>query len=148
MAELTRQQKKEFAKILYTKENLTQEEIADRTGVSRVTVNRWITGENWKDLRASVTMMKEERLKDLYRQFSALNDAIASRPDGERFATPAEADTIAKYAKAIEKLEGEVGLSDVISVLRKLLAHVREYDLEEAKRIAPICDSFVNSFLK
>lgn len=101
MAELTRQQKKEFAKILYTKENLTQEEIADRTGVSRVTVNRWITGENWKDLRASVTMMKEERLKDLYRQFSALNDAIASRPDGERFATPAEADTIAKYAKAI-----------------------------------------------
>ena len=138
MAELTRQQKKEFAKILYTKENLTQEEIADRTGVSRVTVNRWITGENWKDLRASVTMMKEERLKD----------AIASRPDGERFATPAEADTIAKYAKAIEKLEGEVGLSDVISVLRKLLAHVREYDLEEAKRIAPVCDSFVNSFLK
>lgn len=40
--ELSNTQKKEWAKTLYLKENLTQQEIADRVGVSRATVNRWI----------------------------------------------------------------------------------------------------------
>ena len=35
MADLTNAQKKEWAKTLYLKENLTQQEIADRVGVSR-----------------------------------------------------------------------------------------------------------------
>ena len=34
MADLTNAQKKEWAKTLYLKENLTQQEIADRVGVS------------------------------------------------------------------------------------------------------------------
>ena len=41
MADLTNAQKKEWAKTLYLKENLTQQEIADRVGVSRVSVSNW-----------------------------------------------------------------------------------------------------------
>lgn len=42
MTELTAVQKKEWAKTLYLKDNLTQAEIAERVGVSRPTVNGWI----------------------------------------------------------------------------------------------------------
>ncbi len=44
MADLTNAQKKEWAKTLYLKENLTQQEIADRVGVSRVSVSNWVRG--------------------------------------------------------------------------------------------------------
>ena len=42
MTELSMQQKRERAKTRYLKENLTQQEIAERVGVSRITVNNWI----------------------------------------------------------------------------------------------------------
>lgn len=48
MADLTAQQKKDYARTLYLKDNLTQQEIADKVGVSRKTVNRWVTVENGK----------------------------------------------------------------------------------------------------
>ena len=44
---MTTGQRKEWAKLLFVKENLTQAEIAERVGVSRVTVNKWINAENW-----------------------------------------------------------------------------------------------------
>ncbi len=47
MAELSNSQKKEWAKTLYLKERLTQQEIADRVGVTRVTVNSWSNKEKW-----------------------------------------------------------------------------------------------------
>ena len=56
---MTNEQRKEWAKLLFVKENLTQAEIAERVGVSRVTVNKWINTENWEHLKVSVTITKE-----------------------------------------------------------------------------------------
>ena len=50
---MTNEQRKEWAKLLFVKENLTQAEIAERVGVSRVTVNKWINTENWEHLKVS-----------------------------------------------------------------------------------------------
>ena len=61
---ITNEQKKELAKILYTKENLTQAEIAEREGTSRVTMGKWIKSENWEMLKVSITITKEEQLKN------------------------------------------------------------------------------------
>lgn len=63
MADLSNLQKKEWAKLLFTKENLTQQEIAERVGVSRVTINKWINSENWEHLKVSITITREEQLK-------------------------------------------------------------------------------------
>ena len=49
MADLTNAQKKEWAKTLYLKENLTQQEIADRVGVSRVSVSNWVRAGKWEE---------------------------------------------------------------------------------------------------
>ncbi|MGL4520807.1 MAG: helix-turn-helix domain-containing protein [Phocaeicola sp.] len=141
-------QKKELAKILYTKENLTQAEIAERVGTSRVTIGKWIKNENWEMLKVSITITKEEQLKNLYRQLAELNDVIAQRPVGERFPSAGEADTISKLANAIKKMETEVGLGDIVSVLSELLKWIRTFDLDKTKELAPLFDSFVKSKLQ
>ncbi len=145
MTELSIQQKKEWAKTLYLKENLTQLEIAERVGVSRVTVNNWINKNGWEMLRTSITITREEQLKSLYRQLAELNKAITNQPEGKRFPNTAEADTISKLSNAIKKMETEVGLADIISVFSGLLKWVRAHDPERAREISPLLDAFVKS---
>jgi len=140
---LTNIQKKELALILYTKENLTQAEIAERVGCSRVTIGKWIKEGNWEMLKVSITITKEEQLKSLYRQLAELNDKINEREKGDRFPSSTEADTISKLASAIKKMETEVGLSDIIATFSDLLRWVRTFDLEKAKELAPLLDAFV-----
>lgn len=142
---LTNTQKKDWAKMLYTKENLTQSEIAERVGVSRVTVNKWINTENWEQLKTSLTITREEQLKNLYRQLAELNKAINERPQGERFPNTTEADTIAKIANAIKKMETEVGVSDIISVFSDFLKWLRTIDPQKAKEYSSVMNEFVKS---
>lgn len=145
---ITNEQKKELAKILYTKENLTQAEIADRVGTSRVTIGKWIKSENWEKLKVSITITKEEQIKNLYRQLTELNEVIGNREQGERYPSTAEADTISKLANAIKKMETEVGLGDIVSVLSDFLKWMRTLDLNKTKELAPIFDAFVKSKLQ
>jgi transcriptional regulator with XRE-family HTH domain len=147
MGNLTIAQKKEWAKLLFLRENLTQKEIAERVGVSAVTINKWVKNERWEDLRVSITITKEEQIKNLYRQLAEINNAIAER-DGNKFATPAEADTITKLANAIEKMETDVGLADIQSSFRKFLSWLRTFDLPEAQRLVNLFDDFIKTVIK
>ena len=73
MADLTAQQKKDYARTLYLKDNLTQQEIADKVGVSRKTVNRWVTVEKWEEMRVGMTLTKEQQVASLHRQVAEIN---------------------------------------------------------------------------
>ena len=147
MADLSNLQKKEWAKLLFTKENLTQQEIAERVGVSRVTINKWINSENWEHLKVSITITREEQLKNMYRHLADLNADIADRPPSERFPNPAEADTISKLANAIKKMETDVGVADITSVFGDFMKWLRSFDIQQAKAICPVLDAFVKSKL-
>lgn len=148
MAGLTNKQKKEWAQLLYTRENVTQKEIAERVSVSAVTMSKWVNDGNWDELKASITITKEEQLKNLYRQLSELNKGIAEREPGKRYANSVEADTISKLANAIDKMESDVGLSDIIATFRKFLEWIRTFNLVEAQRLTPLFDSFVKTRIK
>ena len=78
--------------MLYLKEHLTQVEVAERVGVSKQTLCKWVKTEKWEELKTSVSLTREEQLANLYRQVAEINKAIASRGEGERFATSKEAD--------------------------------------------------------
>lgn len=148
MAELTAKQKKEWAKTLYLKEGLTQQEIADKVGVSRQTVIRWVQKEKWEDLKTSLTITRQEQISLLYRQVSEINKAIAGRMEGERFATSKEADVLGKLAAAINKMETEVGIKDICEVGTKFLEWLRLIDLDKAKDIAILYDAFIKDSLR
>ena len=140
-------QKKEWAKLLYTKENLTQAEIADRVGVTRVTINKWVNTENWDMLKVSITMTNEEQLKNLYRQLAEIQKTILANPEGQRYATPSEADVIKKLSVSIKQLQTELGLSEITSVFAGFIQFLRTYEPKQAKEILPLLDAYVKSKL-
>lgn len=147
MADITNAQKKEWAKTLYLRENLTQQEIADRVGCSRVTVSNWVRAGKWEEQKAGLTLTRQEQVNNLYRQVTEVNRGIAERPEGERFATSKEADIIGKLAAAISKMEMEVGIADKISVLTGFINHIRKFDLKKAQELTLLADSYIRESL-
>ncbi|ROT12366.1 helix-turn-helix domain-containing protein [Muribaculum intestinale] len=147
MADLTNAQKKEWAKTLYLRENLTQQEIADRVGCSRVTVSNWVRAGKWEEQKVGITLTRQEQVANLYRQVAEINRTIAERPEGERFATSKEADILGKLAAAISKMEQEIGIADTISVLTGLIEWLRPHDIEKAKEITRIADAYIKDKL-
>lgn len=143
---LTNQQKKDWAKLLYLQQGLTQQEIAGKVGVSRITVGRWIAQEGWEMLRAAVTSTREEQVRNLYMQIAQINRAVSESEI--RYATPAQADTINKLSAAIAKMEGDFGIADIIGVSKKFLTWQRERDPEKAVEISAYFDEFIKSQLK
>lgn len=145
---MTNQQKKEWAKLLYTKEQMSQKDIAEKVGVTPQTVNRWVKRENWDKLRISLSVTREEQLSHLYSHLSEINASIATRPEGERFPNAKEADTITKLSTSIDKLERESGVGEVISAFSQFTKWLRERNLEEAQSIAPLLDDYITYRLK
>jgi transcriptional regulator with XRE-family HTH domain len=140
------QQIRELAKMLFIHESLTQKEIATRVGISEVTASKWANDDSWDSLRVSITITKEEQLKNLYRQLAALNNAIAQRE--QKYATAGEADAISKLANAIDKMESDIGVSDIVSVAKKFIDWVRKFDLKRAQEFTPLFDAFIKDNLR
>lgn len=148
MSTATIKQKKELAKLLYLRENLTQKEIAQKSGVSEVTISKWIKTERWEGLKTSISITREEQLANLYRQIAAINEVIISREAGKRFPNSKEADAINKIAGAIEKMERDTGLADIISVATRFLEWVRNSDHKKAMELSGYFDAFIKNNLR
>ena len=140
MADLTTQQKKGYARTLYLKDNLTQQEIADKVGVSRNTINRWIAAEKWEEMKVGMTLTREQQVASLHRQVAEINRVISEREE-------AEADTLNKLATAIKKMETDVGVADIISVGMKFINWLRPFDLDKSKEFLRLWDAFIKDSL-
>lgn len=134
--------------MLYLKENLTQQEIADKVGVSRITVNKWIKAEMWEQRKAGLTLTREEQIRLLYQQVAEINRNIKDRDEGKRFATSKEADVLIKLSSAIKKMETESGIADIIDVGMRFIEFLRPVNLELAKDVTRMFDLFVKSSIK
>jgi DNA-binding XRE family transcriptional regulator len=147
MKDLTLQQKKEWAGMLYMKDNLTQQEIADKVGVSRQTVSRWVKDEKWEERKVGITLTREQQISNLHRQIMEINRAISERESDKRFASPSEADTINKLSSAIKKLETDVGVGEIISTGMKFVTWLRSFDVERSKEFLKLWDAFIKDCL-
>lgn len=148
MAGLTLQQKREWAQLLYTRENKLQKEIAEKVGVSAQTINKWVQKYNWDKLKQSMLITREEQLRRLYMQLDELNTFIMGREEGQRFANSKEADAISKLAVAIRTLESEANIADIVEVSKRFLNWLRAISPEKAREIAAISDDFIREMLK
>ena len=133
--------------MLYLRETLTQAEIADRVGASRQSVIRWIRDGKWEEMKVGITLTRKEQIASLHRQVAEINRNIASREEGARFATAAEADTINKLSTAINKLETDVGLAEKISVGRDFIDWIRHFDLPKSKEVLALWDAYIKDSL-
>ena len=147
MTELSMQQKREWAKMLYLKENLTQQEIADRVGVSRVTVSNWVRSGKWEEQKAGLTLTRQEQVANLYRQVAEINRSISARAEGERFPNSKEADILGKLSAAIRNMEQEMAIADIISALTGFIEWLRPLDLDKAKELTRLADAYIKDKL-
>lgn len=139
-------QRKEFSKLIFLRENITQQEIADRVGVSRATVNKWV--KEWEGLKLNLLQTREERISSTLSQLDELDRSIASKEEGKRFPTTAEADIRRKLTADLEALEQDASVRDIYNVSRGLLDYIRRIDLERAKEISDYFDAYIKDRMK
>lgn len=143
---LTNQQKKDWAKLLFMQGELQIQQIAAKVDVSRATLSRWIKEGNWEMLRAAITTTREEQIRNQYMQIAEINKVIAARDN--KYPTPAESDTINKLSASINKLEGDYGIADIISVSKQILFWLRKRNADKAVELSYFFDEFIKERLR
>lgn len=144
--ELTNEQKKEFAKLMFLKENVTQQEIADRVGVSRVTINKW--AKEWEGIKLNLLQTRQERISSTLAQLDELDRSIANKEEGKRFPSASEADIRRKLTADLEALEQEASLRDIYNVSRRFLDWLRLHNSDKAKELSDYFDSYIKEQMK
>jgi len=142
--------KKEYAKLLFTQEKLSQKEVAEKAGISEQTMTKWVKANNeeWKRLRTSYVITKREQLSRLYEQIGEITETIQEREKGKRYSDSKEADILVKLTAAAKNLETDASVADIIEVAMRFLNWLRPVDLEKAKEISGYFDGFIKDQLK
>ena len=135
-------QRKEWAKLIYLKENVTQQELAERVGVSRNTINKWC--REWEGLKLNLLQTREERIASTLAQLNELDQSIAAKDEGKRFPTTSEADIRRKLTADLEALEQDASVRDIYNVSRDRLDWLKARDLDKAKELS----NYFNEYIK
>lgn len=144
MPELSRAKKKELARQIYLRDNLSQKEIAEMVEVSAKTLCKWVNEEKWDTEKSAYTITREQQIQRIYGHISAINQAISEREAPQNVPDAKEADTLNKLAAAIRKLENEVGIAEVIGVCMKVCSHLRAKErVEEARQAAEWFNAYI-----
>lgn len=143
---LKKAQEREYARVLFISENLSQKEIAARVGVTEKTVGNWIEQGDWKKLKRSLLTTRQNQLSLLYDQLDWLNLEISIRDS--KAASAREADVIIKLTGAIKNLEIETSVGETVEVARSFIEYVRPHDLELAKKITTFFDLYIQSKMR
>lgn len=147
MAGIDNEKRKALAKDIYTLGQYTYEEIAEKVGSTRQTVSKWCKEGRWDELKAGMTVGREQILKGMYMQVDEINKAIQAKEKGERYASPAQADTLIKLSAAIKKLEMDAGVSELVSAGIRFCEWLRPIDIDKAMDFSNLWDSFLISQL-
>lgn len=141
-----KQIEKDFAKVLFVNDNVSQKEIAARLNVTEKTVGKWVKEGDWEKLKKSMLVTKENQLNMLYDQLDFLNTDIKDRD--YKIATSKEADVISKLTSAIKKLETEISIGETVEVAKQLIQFIRSQDVAFANELTKYCDGFINEKMK
>lgn len=133
--------------MLFTKEAMSQKEIAAKVGASEQTISKWVNTEGWEKVKISLIKTKQQELQNLYVQLSAQNQAIKDR-EKQPFANSKEMDVIIKLTGAIKNLENETSVAQAVDVMKGYFDWLRTTDLPEAQRQLPYADSFIKTLFK
>jgi hypothetical protein len=138
---------KDYAKVLYTREKLTQEEVSAKTGVHVNTVKRWSVAGGWKKLQRNYTFSREEQIGYMMDELAELNGAIRIKTKGKRYADAKEGDVRFKLVRHIKDLESDASVVEAINASVGLLDFVAKVNLPKAREIGSFMDGYIKSRL-
>lgn len=105
--------KRSLARSLYLS-GMEQTEIADKVGISRVTISKWCVAEGWKEARAAKSVTRPELVNKLLLTIDKLIEQVNSSEDPDLIA--GLGDKLAKLSSVIEKLDKKANVVDAIEV--------------------------------
>lgn len=125
----SKQQKKELARLYYF-QGMPQKQIAEKVGVSAVTLGRWVEKEGWKETRSGMNITRPELVNKNLLLISRLLDKLNSE-DIDLSDVGKIVDQISKLASAVERIDKKANVVDTIEVfsaLNKWLETRMEWD--------------------
>ncbi len=136
--ELQQNQRKDLACVYYI-QGLSQKEIADKVGVSRNTVSKWVQEGNWDTRRAAKAVSRTELVRKM------LRDLDQKLESGDW-----SADEIIKVASAIEKLDKQTNIVTIIEVFtafNQWLVSRMQVDPELTPEMIKIINTYQDKFI-
>ena len=145
MATTSNQQKKDYAKLLFTTTDLNQKEIALRVEVTEKTLGKWVNDGLWHSLRKSLLTSKGDQLRRLYEILEAVTTTIGETEGG--FGDSKMADMMIKYTAAIKNLETETSAGQMFDLGIQFIRFVDKQDHDAAVTLTNYFDAFIQSEL-
>ena len=139
--------KKSLARSLYMA-GMEQQEIAEKVGVSRVTVSKWCTAEGWKEARAAKSISRPELVNKLLVAIDNLIAQVNASGDPEAIGTLA--DKLAKLSATIGKLDKRANVSDATEVFMAFNRWIQDqasYDPQITPELIKAINKYQNKFL-
>lgn len=136
------EKKKSLARSLYLA-GMEQTEIADKVGVSRVTVSKWCTADGWKETRAAKQITRPELVNKLLLTINTLIEQVHQSEDPNMIA--GLGDKLAKLSSVIEKLDKKANVVDAIEVFMAFSRWL-EYRSQTDPEITPELLKAINKY--
>ena len=139
--------KKQLGRSLYLS-GMEQQEIAERLGVSRVTISNWCTKEGWKEARAAKNITRPELVNKLLLTIDQLIENVNKSNDPTLIGSLA--DKLSKLSAVVEKLDKKANVVDAIEVFmafNKWLQYNAEFDPEITPELIKAINKYQNQFL-
>lgn len=141
------EQKKSLGRALYLS-GMEQTEIADKLGVSRVTISKWCTAEGWKEARAAKNISRPELVNKLLLTIDAMIENVNKSKDPTLIG--ALADKLSKLSATIEKLDKKANVIDAIEVFMAFNRWIQDqasFDPEITPELIKAINKYQNKFL-
>jgi predicted DNA-binding protein YlxM (UPF0122 family) len=113
MNKVEAERRKSLARSLYLS-GMEMTEIADKVGVSRVTVSKWCNAGKWKETRAAKNITRPELVNKLLGTINDLIDQVNDSKDPTMMA--GLGDKLSKLSSVIQKLDKQTNVVDTIEV--------------------------------
>lgn len=139
--------KKQLGRSLYMS-GMEQQEIAERLGVSRVTISNWCTKEGWKEARAAKNITRPELVNKLLLTIDQLIENVNKSNDPTLIGSLA--DKLSKLSAVVEKLDKKANVVDAIEVFmafNKWIQYNAEFDPEITPELIKAINKYQNQFL-
>ena len=139
--ELNYDERRDWAKTLYTRQDHDIRETALTVAVDEATVRMWVKEGEWDGIKTSLLISKTAQIK---RYYDLLRDL--DQKSGNEFNLK-HADLSIKYTAAIENLSGGATVCDILDVFEPFIKWMRRKDLPFTKKLILHCDAFVKQQL-
>ena len=139
--ELSYDQKKAWAKTLYTKEEAAVPDIALIVGADEVIVSSWIEDGRWHAIKRSLLTSKKAQLRILYDTLELVTDSLRKETDLAKIIKDVE--LIGKYTAAIKNLEAETGVPCIVQVAEQFTTWLLRRNPELARKVTVHFDAFI-----